>query len=65
MKLLRSTWTELSRQHFILVFTLFFFNFDYAHLNEGFPLNYFIVAILFNKVSLCTYSVYAHVLFIC
>ena len=51
MKILRTAWTDLPRQHLILIFTLFFFNYDYAHLSEGLPLNYFIIAILFVKVS--------------
>ncbi len=53
LKLVRSAYTELSRQSFVLIFALFFFNFDYAHLSEGLPLNYFIIAILFNKVCVC------------
>ena len=54
MKLFRSSYSELPRQHVILILSLLFFNVDYAHLNEGLPLNYFITAILFNKVSLLT-----------
>ena len=50
MKILRTAWTDLPRQYFILIFTLFFFNFDYVHLSEGLPLDYFIIAILFIKV---------------
>ena len=53
LKLTRSSYTELSRQHLVLIFTLFFFSFDYAHLSEGLPLDYFIIAILFNKVYNC------------
>ncbi len=52
LKLVRSAYTELSRQLFVLIFALFFFNFDYAHLSEGLPLDYFIIAILSNKVQL-------------
>ena len=50
MKLIRSAYTELSRQHLVFIFTLLFFSFDYAHLSEGLPLDYFIIAILMNKV---------------
>ena len=50
MKLFRSAYSELSRQHAVLILSLLFFNFDYAHLNEGFPINYFVTAILFSKV---------------
>ena len=55
LKIIRVTWTELSRQYIILAFTVFFFNFDYRHLSEGFPLDYFIIAILFFKVHECMY----------
>lgn len=50
LKIIRLAWTELSRQYTILIFTLFFFSFDYRHLSEGLPLDYFIIAILFFKV---------------
>ena len=50
MKIVRSTYSELSRQHMVLILTLLFFNFDYRHLSEGLPLNFFIFAILLNKV---------------
>ncbi len=51
MKVLRTVWSDTPRQYIILALTLLFFNFDYAHLSEGLPLNYFISAILFSKVS--------------
>ena len=57
MKLFRSAYSELSRQHVVLILSLLFFNVDYAHLNEGFPFNYFITAILFSKVREYTYTV--------
>ncbi|XP_019858793.1 PREDICTED: pecanex-like protein 1 isoform X1 [Amphimedon queenslandica] len=60
MKLFRTAYSELSRQHAILILSLLFFNFDYAHLNEGFPINYFVAAILFSKV----YELYLKVYFI-
>ena len=50
MKVLRTVWTDTPHQYIILALTLLFFNFDYAHLSEGLPLNYFIAAILFSKV---------------
>ena len=50
LKIIRLAWTELSRQYLVLIFTLFFFSFDYRHLSEGLPLDYFIIAILFFKV---------------
>ncbi|CAI8048371.1 Pecanex-like protein 1 [Geodia barretti] len=49
MKLFRSSFTELSRQYLVFIFTLFFFNFDYRHLSEGLPLDYLIIGILFSK----------------
>ena len=51
LKIIRVAWTELSRQYIILIFTLFFFSFDYRHLSEGLPLDYFIIAILYFKVN--------------
>jgi len=52
MKVMRTVWTDTPRQYIILALTLLFFNFDYVHLSEGLPLNYFISAILYSKVSL-------------
>ena len=51
LRVLRYAYGELSRQHMILTLTVLFFNFDYAHLSEGFPLDYFIMSIIFYKVS--------------
>ena len=51
VRLLRGSYTELSRQHIIFIFTLFFFNFDYEHLSESLPLDYFIISLLFYKVN--------------
>ena len=51
MKIFRSAYSEVSRQHVVLILSLLFFNVDYRHLSEGLPLDYFITAILFNKVS--------------
>ena len=50
MKIIRQAFGELSRQHMILILAVLFFNFDYAHLSEGFPQDYFIVSIAFFKV---------------
>ena len=50
MKIIRQAYGELSRQHMILILAVLFFNFDYAHLSEGFPQDYFIVSIAFFKV---------------
>lgn len=52
MKIFRSSFSDISRQHVILLLSYLFFNYDYAHLSEGLPLNYFIAGILFSKVSL-------------
>jgi hypothetical protein len=60
MKLFRSAYSELPRQHIVLILSVLFFNVDYAHLNEGFPLNYFIIAILFSKL----YDLYLKIYFI-
>ena len=52
LKIIRHAFGELSRQHMLLILTVLFFNFDYAHLAEGFPLDYFIMSIIFYKVSI-------------
>ena len=51
LRLLRGSYTELSRQHMIFIFTLFFFNFDYEHYSESLPLDYFVISLLFYKVG--------------
>ena len=51
LRLLRGSYTELSRQHMIFIFTLFFFNFDYEHYSESLPLDYFVISLIFYKVG--------------
>lgn len=60
MKIFRSAYSEVSRQHVVLILSLLFFNVDYRHLSEGLPLDYFITAILFNKI----YDLYLKIYFI-
>ena len=51
LRVLRGSYTELSRQHMIFIFTLFFFNFDYEHYSESLPLDYFVISLIFYKVG--------------
>ena len=51
MKLLRSSFTSVSRQHIILIWTVLFFEFDYQNHSETFPIDYFIMSIFVDKVS--------------
>ena len=50
IKIFRTTYSDLSKQYAVLALSLLFFQFDYHHLSEGLPLNYFITAILVDKV---------------
>ena len=51
VRLLRGSYSELSRQHIIFIFTLLFFNFDYEHYSESLPLDYFVISLVFYKVG--------------
>lgn len=50
IKIFRTTYSDLSKQYAVLALSLLFFHVDYRHLSEGLPLNYFITAILVDKV---------------
>ena len=63
VKVFRTAFSEISRQHMILILSVLFFNFDYRHLSEGLPLDYFIAAILFNKVHTPIHKQFAYVLY--
>ena len=64
VRLLRGSFTELSRQHIIFIFTLLFFNFDYEHYSESLPLDYFVISLVFYKVGgaggYCSVWIYCH-----
>ena len=51
LKLLRSSFSDSSRQHLVLLWTVLFFYFDYSHSSETFVVDYFIMSILMDKVS--------------
>lgn len=49
MKLLRSNFTSMARQHIVLIWTVLFFEFDYKHSSETFPIDYFVMSIFVDK----------------
>ncbi|KAJ7389072.1 hypothetical protein OS493_033934 [Desmophyllum pertusum] len=50
LKLLRSSFSDSSRQHLVLLWTVLFFHFDYGHSSETFVVDYFFMSILMNKL---------------
>ena len=50
LKLLRSSFSDSSRQHLVLLWTVLFFHFDYRHSSETFVVDYFFMSIFMNKV---------------
>lgn len=50
LKLLRSSFSDCSRQHLVLLWTVLFFHFDYRHSSETFVVDYFFMSIFMNKV---------------
>ncbi|KAI2657786.1 Pecanex-like protein 2 [Labeo rohita] len=51
MKLLRASFCNPSYQFLTLIFTIIFFEFDCSSASETFLLNFFLMSIVFNKVS--------------
>ena len=51
MRGLRSTFTDVTRNHLFLLFTVGFFTFDYKVLSENFMFNYFVGSILMLKMD--------------
>jgi len=51
LKLLRSAFSDPSRQHIVLLWTVLFFHFDYSHSSETFVVDYFFMSIFISKVS--------------
>ena len=54
MKLLRSNFSATARQHIVLIWTVLFFEFDYRHSSETFPIDYFVMSIFVDKVQFLT-----------
>ncbi|XP_068683309.1 pecanex-like protein 1 isoform X4 [Montipora foliosa] len=50
LKLLRSSFSDSSRQHLVLLWTVLFFYFDYRHSSETFVVDYFFMSIFMNKL---------------
>lgn len=48
---LRSSYSDINSQYLILLFSVLFFSFDFADATETFLLDYFLMSILFRKVS--------------
>ena len=51
LKLLRSSFSDSSRQHMVLLWTVLFFHFDYSYSSETFVVDYFFMSIFMSKVS--------------
>ena len=51
LKLLRSSFSDSSRQHVVLLWTVLFFHFDYSHSSETFVVDYFFMSIFMSKVN--------------
>ena len=51
LKLLRGSFSDSSRQHLVLLWTVLFFHFDYRHSSETFVVDYFFMSIFMSKVS--------------
>ena len=47
----RSGFSDTPKQHIIVVFTAFFFRYDYPHASETFLIDYFFMSIIYSKVS--------------
>ncbi|CAH3161495.1 unnamed protein product [Porites evermanni] len=50
LKLLRSSFSDPSRQHIVLLWTVLFFHFDYSHSSETFVVDYFFMSIFISKL---------------
>uniref|UniRef100_T1IPX1 Pecanex-like protein n=1 Tax=Strigamia maritima TaxID=126957 RepID=T1IPX1_STRMM len=50
LKCLRNAFSDTTRQYFVLIFTYFFFNFDYKDSSETFLIDYFIMSIVLSKL---------------
>ncbi|XP_066281752.1 pecanex-like protein 1 isoform X2 [Branchiostoma lanceolatum] len=50
LKLLRGSFSNTLHQHVILIFTYFFFRYDFPHSSETFLIDYYCMSILFSKL---------------
>ncbi|CRK86838.1 CLUMA_CG000666, isoform A [Clunio marinus] len=51
LKALRSSYSDINSQYLILLFSILFFSFDFSDASETFLLDYFLISILFRKIS--------------
>ncbi|KAI8505516.1 hypothetical protein Bbelb_167050, partial [Branchiostoma belcheri] len=50
LKLLRGSFSNTLHQHVILIFTYFFFHYDFPHASETFLIDFYCMSILFSKL---------------
>jgi hypothetical protein len=50
LKMMRSSFSDSSKQSIFVIWTVLFFEFDYKKYSEGFPIDYFIMSIFLTKV---------------
>lgn len=50
VKMLQSSFSDTSRQYLFVVFTYFFFKYDYSSASETFVIDYFFTSLVLNKV---------------
>jgi hypothetical protein len=48
---LRSSYSDISCQYLILLFSDLFFRYDFEYASETFLLNYFLISIIYRKIS--------------
>ena len=51
LKMVRSSFSDSSKQCILVIWTVLFFEFDYQKSSEGFPIDYFIMSIVLTKVG--------------
>lgn len=51
LKMIRSSFSDSSKQSIFVIWTVLFFEFDYKKYSEGFPIDYFIMSIFLTKVK--------------
>ncbi|XP_028418258.1 pecanex-like protein 1 [Dendronephthya gigantea] len=50
LKMIRSSFSDCSKQSIFVIWTVLFFEYDYKKHSEGFPVDYFIMSVLLSKV---------------
>ena len=58
MKMFRSAFSDSPKQYLIVTFTFFLFKYDFHSSSETFLIDYFFIAILFNKVSILVFTLF-------